>query len=101
MQWIAKHPSADGGDLGFIPSFLSEDNPKSAKEQIADNYVGGWFPFTGFIVNPNTHALHYPGDPPMVVLWEAKLRDEVIRVHVHAWVSITQADGSVEIARLD
>jgi hypothetical protein len=45
--------------------------------------------------------IKYPGDPQNKLLFEAKLRDETIRVYEHAWVAIAQPDGSFEIARMD
>lgn len=102
MRWKLQHPKCTQAMLGFIPSFLSEADPRSAREQLDDNYRhgGGWSPFQGFTVLPDGN-LKYPGDPPTQLLAEAKLREEVIRFYEHSWVSITQPDGSVEIAHLD
>lgn len=95
------HPRATYEMLGYIPVFLSESDSRSAKEQFNDRYRhgGGWSKFDGFEVTPR--GLEYPGDPVNHLLAEAKLRDEVIRIYEHAWVSITQSDGSVEVARMD
>ena len=98
--WIAKHPQFRPAMLGFIPSFLSEDDPRPAAEQIAARYVGGWMPFHGFRMLPNGD-LAYPGDAPTQLLAETKLRDETIRFYDSAWVAIVQPDGTHEIARLD
>jgi len=46
-------------------------------------------------------ALHYPGDPPFVLLAETRLRDEVIRVFNYAWVAVIQKDGSFEVCHMD
>lgn len=94
------HPQATHQMLGYIPHFLSEHSPDDAVTQIDRAYVGGWLDFKNFRMNKD-HELVYPGDPPMVVLAEYRLRDEVIRVHDAAWVSVTQPDGSFRAARLD
>jgi hypothetical protein len=87
--------------LGFIPEFLSIDNPQPAKEQIHNTYVSGWHAFQGFTMDPETHVLTYPEDPPFPPLAQARLRDELILFYDCAWVAIVQKDGSFEIARLD
>lgn len=101
IEFTLKHPRATYEMLGFIPEFLSEEDQRPAREQLNSNYShgGGWTPFTGFRVTER--GLQYPGDPPMSLLAEARLRDEVIRFYESSWVSITQKDGSVEIARMD
>lgn len=87
--------------LGYIPMFLSANDPRPAREQFDKNYVhGGWQPFHGFTMRADG-ALCYPGDPPLPPLAETTLRDETIRFHDCAWVVILQADGSWEVARLD
>lgn len=97
------HPKAKPEMLGYIPSFLSEQNPKPAKEQLHQNYLhgGGWQPFEGFTLNQKTLNLHYPGDPPVLALAKGKLRDETIVVYQFAWVAIIQPDGTYEVARMD
>ena len=101
MMWEQKHRSATPEMLGFIPSFLNEDDPRPAREQFNTNYVSGWTPFKGnFEMLPNGN-LRYPGDPDMELLWETKLRDETIRFYDCAWVAIIQPDGSYEICRMD
>lgn len=87
--------------VGIIPAFLDEDNPKSAKEQIADQYISGWSPFKGFKFDPETRILTYPDDPPLHPVAEGKLRDETILVYRYGWTLILQPDGSWEVARLD
>lgn len=94
--------------LGPIPSFLSKDNPKSAKEQIHDNYRhgGGWNTFDDNVrrkyqVLQEGERLKYPGDPPFRAIAWAKLRNEKIIVYEHAWVMIQDDDGTYEIARID
>jgi hypothetical protein len=94
--------------LGFIPSFLNEDDPRPAREQLDEGYgfAGGWCPFAGFTMLPNGNLSFRsepgePDDPETLPLAETKLRDETIRVYEHAWVAVIQPDGSYEIARMD
>lgn len=99
LIWAKKHPKVTFEMLGYIPEFLSDNAPASAKDQIARNYCGGWNAFKGFEMHDN--GLKYPGDPLMRLLFETKLRDEVIRFYEASWLAIIQPDGSHEIARLD
>lgn len=100
MIWIAKHPQAHPDMLGFIPNFLNEDDPRSVKEQFNSNYISGWNSFPGFTMLENGN-MTYPGDPPMILLFETKLRNETIRFYQHEWVAILQPDGSFEVSRMD
>lgn len=102
MLWVMKHPRATLDMLGFIPEFITESDPRPAREQIDEAYShgGGWRKFEGFKMLPNGNIV-YPGDPPMLLLFETHLRQETIRVYQHAWVAIVQPDGGYEIARLD
>lgn len=101
MLWKMMHPRATLDMLGYLPQFLSEDDPRSAKEQLDKNYpFGGFQPFEGFTMLPDGN-LAYPGDPPTILIAEAQLRDETIRFYQHAWVAVVQKDGSFEVARMD
>ncbi|HEY4385633.1 MAG TPA: hypothetical protein VGN34_14335 [Ktedonobacteraceae bacterium] len=100
MIWIILHPKMTAEHLGFIPSFLSEDDKRPAKEQINDRYVAGWNKFDGFTKDSN-HVLKYPDDPSMHPLAATKLRDELILFYEHSWLVIVQPDGSWEAARVD
>lgn len=97
----ARDPRATLDHLGAIPEFLAAFDPRPAAEQITEQYCGGWMPFKGFCEIDGGRYLKYPGDPPMSLLWEVKLREETVRVYESAWVSITQPDGAVDYARLD
>lgn len=101
MIWRAMHPHATPDMLGFLPGFLSEDDPRPAREQLDSAYAhgGGWNSFTGFRMLPD--GIAYPGDPVMPLLYETQLRDEIIRFYNCAWVAIVQPDGSFDIARMD
>lgn len=96
-------PRMTNAHLGFIPSFLSADDPRPAREQLDTNYAhgGGWCPVEGFKMNPVTHAIRYPGGPPHKALAVAKLRDELIVFYTGAWLAIVHPDNSYEIARVD
>jgi hypothetical protein len=99
MIWYAFNGDIDR--LGLIPHFLSESDPRPAREQFHENYShgGGWRPLRGFTLKHN--HLHFPGDPPLKLLAEAHLRDEIIRVYEYALVVILQPDHSFEISRMD
>lgn len=97
LNFDLKHPRATHEMLGFLPDFWDERDPRDAKAQAADNY--GWSPFQGFTMQSN--GIAYPGDPPMQLIAEAKLRDETIRLYQNSWVAIVQPDGSYEISRMD
>jgi hypothetical protein len=102
MEWRSLHPLATVDMLGYLPQFLSERDPRSAREQLDSGYQqgGGWTPLPGFILLSNG-CLGYPGDPPTLPIAETRLRTETIRLYEHAWVAIIQDDGSVEVARMD
>ena len=86
---------------GFIPSFFNLDDERPMKEQINDNYIGGWRPFDGFKLKKKDWTIGYSGDPDMQPLAGTALHGEVLAVYPHAWVMIVQEDHSYEIARLD
>jgi hypothetical protein len=91
-----------GADLGFLPMFLSDDDPRPAREQFDTNYQhgGGWRPMQKFTLQGD-NSLQYPGDPPLRPYAQVILRDELILVYPHSWVVIKQQDGSFEVARMD
>jgi hypothetical protein len=110
LPWVA--PSIDHMEqIGIIPAFLSDADPRPAIEQFNDNYAhgGGWHDFNGFELhdwNPLTHAvgdayLSYPGDPPYPELARCVLHDELVIVFAHAWVAVARKDETYRIARLD
>lgn len=104
IQFTMLHPSPRAVELlGFIPAFLSEHDPRPAKEQFDSAYAhgGGWHPMKGWILYTTDGAMEYPGDPIYKPLARAQLRDETIYVYEHAWVSIVQKDRSFEVARMD
>jgi hypothetical protein len=87
-----------------LPSFLSEDDPRSASEQLATNCRrgSGWFPLEGWSVPPSRMAMVFPGDPPYSCVAVAKLRDEALHLFMPgSWLAIFQPDGSFEVAHAD
>lgn len=86
-------------ELGFLPEFLDEEDPRSASAQFNANYIGGWNPFPGFTMEGGT--LQYPDDPPLVPIAYTKLRDETIIFYPYAFVAIKQPDGTFEVSRMD
>lgn len=108
LKWKRLDSRAHAEQLGFIPEFLDENDPRPAVEQFNDRYGfgGGWNPMPGFkLVNfppgPGNFRLKYEGDPPMAPLFLTKLRDEMILVFEHSWVLIVRKDGTWEAARMD
>lgn len=101
-MWIKRDPNVD---LGFLPNFLSEADPRPAREQLDANYQhgGGWKPFEGFEFKMICHvaSLLYLGDPPMRSVAFTTLREEIILLFPHDWVVVLQPDGSWEVSRMD
>jgi hypothetical protein len=87
---------------GFIPSFLYADDPRPAREQFNERYVGGWMPGPpGLVFDFDTVTLTYPGDPPMTPISAMQFRTEWVLLFPSDWVLILQQDGSWEVARMD
>lgn len=105
LEWALLHPKMTMEHLGLIPEWLRDDDPDPAWKQIDKNYQhgGGWRlgAMTAFVMNPKTHVLKYPGDPPLAPLATAQLRDEAIYFYEHAIVAIVQEDGRFEVSRID
>lgn len=89
-------------NLGFIPQFLSHDDPRSAQEQLNASYLygGGFQAFEGFTLNPD-NSLKYPDDPYLPALAKVQIRDELVIFYPFAWVAVIQPDRSFVVARLD
>jgi len=100
MQWILIDSRYPPEQLSFLNEMLSEDDPRSAKEQLHDSYFGGWRPMHGFTFCRG--YLKYPGDPAIAPFAATVLRDEAIYVYPGDWVLILQPDGvTFEVARMD
>ena len=95
----AYHPRAEEM-CGFIPSFLREHDPRPAKEQFNERYLGGWNPFSGFEMQKDK-SLKYPNDRPEYMVASIEFNNETIYIYNHAWVAIVQQDGTYEVARMD
>ena len=92
---------ADPNYVGFIPTFLDTDDERPAKEQFQERYeYGGWRPQEGFTALAGSPTLQYPGDPPLSPIAVMTLRDELIFVYLHGYVSIFQKDGSFEACQI-
>lgn len=94
--------------LGFIPAWLDDENPLSAREQLdaAYRHGGGWHPYEGFkLVKPSNDVrdwrLSYPGDPDYRVLAYTTIREEIILMFPHSWVAIIRAGELYSVARLN
>jgi len=104
IQFIALNPKVTSETLGLIPTFLSTNDPLSAREQFHNNYGhgGGWQPISGFTLDPDLTLTYKEGeDPPLSPLAATKFNDELILVYPYAWVAIVQRDGSFEVSRMD
>ena len=101
MTWIIKDGFST--DLGLLPHFLREDDPRPARDQINERYVSGWNPMKGFTVDLSNDdvRLTYPGDPPFRPYAFTILRDEMIFLFESDWLLIVQPDKSFEVARVD
>ena len=99
MLWVM-HAPMTRESLGFLPCFLSENDPRPAAEQFNRNYISGWRPMEGFTLRADG-TLCYPGDPPLLPLAETRLRGEVIRLYECEWVVIIQPGGEFEVSLMD
>jgi hypothetical protein len=88
-------------DIGFIPLWLDEGDPRSAAQQLDAHYQhgGGWRPQEGFKLQG--HKLKYPGDPAMKPLAFTALRNEMVLIYPYGYVVVLQEDGSFEACRMD
>lgn len=99
--WTMIHPRANPDMLGYVPAFLSDADPRPAREQFHERYeFGGWRPNRGFTLGAGDTLL-YPEDPPLVPIAQRRLRDERIVMYPSAILAVFQSDGSFEAARLD
>ena len=100
-------PKVKAEALGLLPLFLSDNDPRSAQEQLDANYMheGGFNPLSGFTLafpeKMGEAYLSYPGDPLMMELGRVKLRDELVIMFESAWVAVVQPSGEYVVARMD
>ena len=100
LIWDMLYPGMTYDHLGLLPTFVSGDDPRPAREQFNERYVSGWDPMKGFKLDQQDW-LHYPGDPPLRPIALAYLRSELILFYEHEWVAIVQPDRSFEVCRMD
>jgi len=101
IDWELLQPGLTFTDLGYLPEFVSVDDPRDARAQLDAGYhVGGFRPMQGFWLDADDR-LHYPGDPPLAPLAQARLRHERIVLYPYAWVAVIQRDRSFVVARMD
>lgn len=99
--WTMIHPRATPDMLGYLPSFIHNDDLRPASEQFNERYVyGGWSPIKKFTKLARDY-LSYPGDPSLPPIAERNLRAERIVMYPHSLVAIIQPDGTFEVARMD
>ena len=95
-----------GDLLGFLPMILRPEDPRPAKEQLADRYShgGGYSPFgkDQWTLSPDM-VLKFPGDPAMkpIAALRLPLSQETVVLYPHQMAMIRQDDLSFEVMRLD
>lgn len=96
--------SADAAaQLGYLPDWISELDPRGAAEQLDSHYHWGGFsrcPISGFTACPEK-CLAYPGDPLLRPIATCQLRHETICLYIAGVVAVWQPDGSFVAARFD
>lgn len=103
MMFVARMRGATLDHMGYIPSFLFDEDPRPAAVQINERYVhGGWdTTWSSQFVMLDGDVLQWPQDPPQYPICELRLRDERIVLYPASVVAIIQPDGSFEVSRLD
>ena len=89
--------------LGYIPYWISEDDPRGIADQIDAGYKFGGFkqyPIKGF-EKRREFCLKYPGDPLLCPLATLDLRDETFCFYQSSVCAVFQKDGSFVVARID
>lgn len=101
-SWFTLHPDVTAEHLGSVPSFLDLDDPRPAKEQFKESYIGGWNSRGHkWVLLPDKTIDTMDGDPPLQPYAECRLRDETIRLYECSYVVIIQPDGSFDASRMD
>jgi hypothetical protein len=105
LKFELLHPKMNIEHLGLLPEFFSETDPRSAAEQLDENYAhGGGFrpsPENTWALDRETLVLTYPEEPPMQPLAKAYLHDELLVFYPSAFLAIIQPDGSFKVTRVD
>lgn len=103
--WEFLHDDFNMEMLGFIPGWLSNDDPDPPEKQIDKNYShgGGWRPMSSkeWGVDRETYTIQYPEDPPLLPLAKTKVHDDIVVFYPYAFVGVFRPDGTYEIARVD
>ena len=93
--------------LGYVPAFLDENDPRPAREQFNERYKAnggsGWRPIDGF-TNKSKEGLmflKYPGDPALEPIAFLAFRDELIVFYPYDMIAIFQPGGDYEVARMN
>jgi len=95
-----------GDLLGFLPSILLPEDPRPAREQLADRYShgGGYSPFGKDLWElDEDFTLTYPGDPEMkpVAALTLPQSTESVLLYPHQMAAIIQSERSLDVVRLD
>ena len=102
-SWILKGGYAFA-NLGFLPDLISDEDPRSVKDQVEENYAhgGGWRPIAGMKMNLKTMVMRFPGDPPFVPAAFTKIHNETVVFYpLYSLLAVIQPDGSYEVTRVD
>lgn len=97
-NWKLLYPGVSVGALSDI--FLDSD-PRPAREQANERYIGGWFPTKGLTLRNDLLISKYKEDPPLRLVAWTMLRKEKLMLFEAEYVAVVQKDGSYEIARMD
>lgn len=102
-MWELLHPDMTPEHLGFLPFIISPGDNRPVEEQINERYQhgGGWRPNYKWAMDPDTKAITFLGDKPLLPIARIQVNDETVYVYDHAYVAIVEADGSYEVARMD
>lgn len=96
-----------GVDLGLLPGFIRENDPRDAVTQLHEAYAhaGGWRDFSGFTLSRDKtwdkFDLLYPGDPPMRARAATVHGSELVILFQHDWVAVIQRNGTYRVSRMD
>lgn len=112
LFWLNCDARYEKENMGYIPVFLHELDPRPAKEQIQENYAhgGGWRPQDNWENVPNTFFLRYKGEnyvyKPLYMTRlhadDPNLPTETFLIYENAWCAIFEEDlVSFEVSRMD
>ena len=102
--WAGLDPRFNMSWLGFLPDILTNEDPRSVKEQLEDRYAhgGGWRSIPGMKFNPKTWVMRFPGDSPFKPAAFTKIGSEMVIFYPNcSLLAIVQPDGTYEVTRVD